>query len=149
MTTVRLKSGACRQPRYLLISLDPSDRRLCVPACRRVCSSMLARLITRISRQRKASQYSYVAICRQVFARGRIDQDAIGYFLINAKMLKPCKIRHMGASRFFVRRAMAAEIGAASSSQGARQMKKNRERPNIFLFDAHKSARRRRCSVAR
>jgi hypothetical protein len=31
------QSGACRQPRYLLISLDPADRRLCVPACRRVC----------------------------------------------------------------------------------------------------------------
>jgi len=50
---------------------------------------------------------------------------------------------------FFVRRAMATEIGAASSSQGARQMKKNRERPNIFLFDVDKSARRRRRSVAR
>jgi hypothetical protein len=53
---------------------------------------------------------------------------------------------------FFVRRAMAAEIGAASSSQGARQMKRNRERPNIFFIRRRQigsTPAMQRCSDAR
>jgi hypothetical protein len=91
MTTARRVAALPATP--LSVDLfDPADRRLCVPACRRVCPSMLATIEQLMLRLRKASPYRYVAIRRQKSRAPALRKFGWSFF-DHCEMRKPYEIR--------------------------------------------------------